>query len=152
MKAVLASDLSFAVPPADYLREELSARGENVEDLAARTGLSVLRLKAVVEGNETIDLTIAEALARHFDTSANLWLNLDRQYREALDAEKPMLSDHAVKERVTSPNGKVALRIPKSLHSRVVHVAEAEGVSMNQLLVVLIAEGVVRHEKSGSGA
>jgi antitoxin HicB len=38
------------------------------------------------------------------------------------------------------------LRLPKSFHERVSHLATAEGVSLNTLLLSLIAEGCGRHE------
>ena len=37
-------------------------------------------------------------------------------------------------------NGKIALRIPKSMHRRLVMKADEEGVSLNQLLVSYLAE------------
>ena len=36
-------------------------------------------------------------------------------------------------------SGKILLRIPRSLHAALVHEAEAEGVSLNQLLVAKIS-------------
>ena len=37
-------------------------------------------------------------------------------------------------------NGKIALRLPKSMHRRLVMKADEEGVSLNQLLVSYLAE------------
>jgi len=42
--------------------------------------------------------------------------------------------------------GKMALRLPKSLHLRLMTRAEAEGVSINTTAISLIAEGLGRHE------
>jgi predicted RNase H-like HicB family nuclease len=38
--------------------------------------------------------------------------------------------------------GRVALRLPKSLHRQAARLAERDGVSLNQFLVSIIAEGV----------
>lgn len=39
-------------------------------------------------------------------------------------------------------NGRVTLRIPKSLHRRVVETAKVEGISANQFLLYLISQGI----------
>ena len=40
--------------------------------------------------------------------------------------------------------GKVALRMSRSMHARVARIAQAEDISINQLLVSIIAEGLAR--------
>jgi predicted HicB family RNase H-like nuclease len=42
--------------------------------------------------------------------------------------------------------GNIALRVPKSLHQRIVRLAATEGVSMNPFLLAIVAEGVARQE------
>jgi antitoxin HicB len=42
--------------------------------------------------------------------------------------------------REVKQSGKVALRMPKSLHRQLVEMAEAEGVSLNQHIVALLSE------------
>lgn len=149
MQSIKVSDLSFAVAPAETLLEELAAREENAQDLSRLTGIPLSEVEEILVATRPITEPIAVALAKHFGTSTSLWLNLERQYQEARAAELPVLSEASVRDRQNGPNGRVALRIPKSLHGRVVDVAAAEGVSMNQLLVALITEGVVRHEETG---
>ncbi|GAB6269129.1 MAG: toxin-antitoxin system HicB family antitoxin [Smithella sp.] len=41
-------------------------------------------------------------------------------------------------------NGRITLRIPKSIHQKLIDRAEEEDVSQNQLIVSLIAEGLER--------
>jgi len=48
------------------------------------------------------------------------------------------------KAKPAEVNGKVALRLPKSLHRRAVLYAAREGVSLNQFLMTLVAEHVGR--------
>jgi antitoxin HicB len=43
-------------------------------------------------------------------------------------------------------SGKFNLRVPKSLHARLVHRAKEENVSMNMLAVALLSEGLSRSE------
>lgn len=45
-------------------------------------------------------------------------------------------------ERDGEYSGKIALRIPKSLHGRAVELAKREGISLNQFLVSTVAEKV----------
>lgn len=78
-------------PVGEYIADELEARGWTTRDLAERMG-------GDVDLNQcTIELTIAcgvshpqvsmgtetaQGLSRAFGTSADVWLNLDRAYRE----------------------------------------------------------------------
>ena len=50
--------------------------------------------------------------------------------------------DRAIPEPGGQMSGKWVQRVPKSLHSRLVERAEREGVSLNMLVVSLIAEGL----------
>lgn len=43
-------------------------------------------------------------------------------------------------------SGKIALRLPRSLHRKAVEIASAEGTSLNQFLVATVAEKIGRHE------
>ena len=42
-------------------------------------------------------------------------------------------------------SGKCVQRLPRSIHSRLQHQANAEGVSLNQLVTAYISEGLGRH-------
>lgn len=76
-------------PPGEFIRDELEARGWSVHDLAERMGGKVdinyfcidLAIYAPTWGM-TIGDDMAAGLARAFDTSADLWLSLDRAWQE----------------------------------------------------------------------
>ncbi len=74
--------------------------------------------------------TEAEALA-HLTEAMTAWL------------EAMLLTGQSVPEPLdeTTYSGKYALRMPKSLHERLAKQAEREGVSLNQWLVTLLAQG-----------
>ena len=57
--------------------------------------------------------------------------------------ESVLLAGQPVPEPLneTTYSGKYALRMPKSLHQRLAKQAEREGVSLNQWLVTLLAQG-----------
>ena len=40
------------------------------------------------------------------------------------------------------PSGKIALRVPKSMHTRLTSRAKQEGVSVNTLMVAILSEGL----------
>lgn len=79
-----------------YLAEEMEARGWSAKDVAERMGgenavVDELIVEAITgekymlfdDEDCSLDEGTAAKFARAFDTSAELWLNLDRYYREA---------------------------------------------------------------------
>ena len=75
------------------------------------------------------------------DTEAEALANLTEAMTGWL--ESMLLTGHPVPEPLneTTYSGKYALRMPKSLHERLARQAEREGVSLNQWLVTLLAQG-----------
>lgn len=51
---------------------------------------------------------------------------------------------------VTKPeySGKTVIRLPKSVHRDLAAIAEKEGVSLNQIMVVFLSQSVVRYRQS----
>ena len=71
--------------------------------------------------------------------------------RESEDAIEAWVRPEATGNAVPSPSqlplqkkysGKVLLRMPQSLHGKLCRAAEEEGVSLNQYMVYLLADGV----------
>jgi antitoxin HicB len=46
---------------------------------------------------------------------------------------------------IANASGKFVQRLPRSIHSRLQHQANAEGVSLNHLVTAYISEGLGRH-------
>jgi predicted HicB family RNase H-like nuclease len=79
--------------------------------------------------------------------------NLALAARDWLDAA--IESGHHIPEPLTTPrgySGNVALRLPKSLHRRAVQYASRDGVSLNQFIVMALAERVGSGSSLSSGA
>lgn len=108
--------------------------------------------RSVVEWSQQDECFIArapafEALAAHGETA-------DAAVRELAVAGEAVVA--VMKEtgrpvpahdaNVADFAGKVALRMPRTVHARVARLASAEDVSVNQLLVSLISEGLGRRE------
>ncbi len=70
----------WALPPGDFLREELNARGWSAVGLATAAGLQLDVVDAILTGGELDDGT-ADKLGMAFGTSAQFWKNLEIFYR-----------------------------------------------------------------------
>jgi len=67
------------IPTAEFIRDELEARGWTQAEFAAVMGRPVGEL---LSGHEPLSPETAIGLGEAFGTSPDLWLNLDRAYRE----------------------------------------------------------------------
>jgi antitoxin HicB len=76
----------------------------------------------------------AEEAAREAERAASLVLDVIKE-----DGKRPPPVD-----AVADYSGQLRLRLPKSLHEAVSQLATAEGVSLNTLMLSLIAEGCGR--------
>ena len=72
------------IPPGVFILEEMAARGWTSDTLAEKAGMTRALMLDVLAGDHVIDETIAQCLSNAFGTSARLWLNLERAYREPL--------------------------------------------------------------------
>ena len=62
--------------PADYIREELAARGWTPEDLAKIMGRSQSSVNELITGDRGLTPETALALSAAFGTSPEFWMNL----------------------------------------------------------------------------
>ena len=69
-------------PPGEFIRDEIEARRWSQEMLAYRLGYSLRTVKDTIAGKRQITPKMAERLGRVFGTSAELWLNLERNYQK----------------------------------------------------------------------
>ncbi len=69
------------VPPGRILRRELEERGWTQKDLAAVIGRPEQTISAIIRGTKQITPETAIALGRALGTSAQLWMNLESNYR-----------------------------------------------------------------------
>jgi len=89
----------------------------------------------------------AEKATHEAERAAALMLDVLREDRKPLPPE----------DAVADFSGQLRLRLPKSLHEEVSRLATAEGVSINPLLLSLVAEGCGRRaphqtDRGGKGA
>lgn len=71
----------YAVHPGRILKEHLSARHMKQSDLARLCGLSPKHVSQIVNGNAPVTPETAIQFERIFGLSANIWSNLDADYR-----------------------------------------------------------------------
>lgn len=77
--------------------------------------------------------TIDEAIANGFD-AASCWIEIAEQ------------DNKRIPRPGTSQSGKWVQRVPKSLHVRLIGKAQEEGVSLNTLVISMIAEGLGKRD------
>lgn len=74
----------FSVPPGATLQETITHLGIKPRDLTKRTGLATQKLNRIIEGNEPLTQQTAVLLERVTNVPANVWNNLEADYREQL--------------------------------------------------------------------
>ncbi|HEY0982282.1 HigA family addiction module antitoxin [Schlesneria sp.] len=83
------------VLPGEVIQEELDARGWTHEDLADVMGRSRQHVRNLVTGKAAISPESARELSEAFETSAELWMNLQMSYELSKQATK----DSQIKKR-----------------------------------------------------
>lgn len=71
-----------AIPPGEYLAEEIAARGLSQKELARRMGRPVNAINEIVNGKKAITAATALQLESVMpDIPARFWLNLETDYQ-----------------------------------------------------------------------
>jgi HTH-type transcriptional regulator/antitoxin HigA len=68
-------------PPGEFIKEEIEARGWSQSDLAEILGVNDSVVSALINGKKSVTPDLAKALGAAFETSAQLWMNLESSYR-----------------------------------------------------------------------
>jgi addiction module HigA family antidote len=68
------------IHPGELLRDELEERGISLNRLARDIRVPLSRVSLIVSGKRGITADTALRLAKYFDTSAQMWLNLQNAY------------------------------------------------------------------------
>jgi plasmid maintenance system antidote protein VapI len=69
-------------PVAEFIKEEMKARGWNETDLAIHGELTVSLVVDLLFGSVRVTPTIARGLAKAFGTGPELWLNLEESHQK----------------------------------------------------------------------
>ena len=77
------------VKPGQIIDRELTARGWSQKDLAEIIGRPVQAINEIIGGIKQITPNTAHELAQAFGTSAELWMNLEANYRLHLAQKEP---------------------------------------------------------------
>jgi addiction module HigA family antidote len=79
------------VHPGEMLREEfMKPLGISINGLALELHVPVTRISEIVNERRGITADTALRLARHFGTSADFWMNLQRDYELILTRQKSL--------------------------------------------------------------
>jgi len=84
----------YAIHPGEILEETLAARGIKKAELAERCQISTKHLSQIINGKAPVTADTAIQLERALGVSANIWNNLESQYRlfQARQQERERLS------------------------------------------------------------
>ena len=96
--------------------------------------VSIPTLKGCISVGETV----AEAMEMIAEAK-ELWLETALQ--EGWPIPEPQ------EEEIRTYSGKFVVRLPRSLHRALAESAEAEGTSLNQLVLMLLAEGLAQRQQ-----
>jgi HTH-type transcriptional regulator/antitoxin HigA len=72
----------IAIPPGEYLAEEIEARGISQKELAKRMGRPLNAINEIINGKKSITAETALQLEEVMpEISARFWLNLETDYQ-----------------------------------------------------------------------
>lgn len=66
--------------PAEFVREELDARGWSIETLIELTGCNRERWETLLAEKRSLTLLDAHALSNAFGTGREIWINLQKSF------------------------------------------------------------------------
>ena len=68
------------IHPGEILGDEIEGLGMSAAQLARTLGVPANRISQIIAGKRAITADTALRLARHFGTSADFWMNLQKSY------------------------------------------------------------------------
>ena len=66
--------------PGVYIKDSLDALEMTAREFSIRTGISERTLSAIINGEGNVTFDVAYKLAKFFDDSVEVWMNLQSQY------------------------------------------------------------------------
>ncbi|MBN2863025.1 MAG: HigA family addiction module antidote protein [Bacteroidales bacterium] len=97
----------ISMGPGQYIKDFLEDKGWSQEELAELIDMSPKQLSQIINDKVRITIETARLLGKAFETSAELWINLDTQYRLSIESDSK-------KENATERKLKIIKRMPAS--------------------------------------
>lgn len=94
----------IATHPGEMIKDELLEREMTQKELAEKSGIKTSVLCEIINGKRSISVKVAQALEKALDIPAEIWLNMQTQYK----------LDLANIARRNEPSQTVQLNIPVS--------------------------------------
>ncbi|WP_431284955.1 HigA family addiction module antitoxin [Humitalea sp. 24SJ18S-53] len=143
--------------PGAFIEEELEERGWSQQDLADILKRPARLVSELVNGKRAITVETARGLARAFDTSVELWLNLQRDYEVA--RSRPREPEEKAEEIAVARRARLFGLLPIRDMTRRGWIAEAKDVAALEAEVCKFAncndlaelEGCLPHAARKSG-
>lgn len=174
-RSVNPSEIRYIVAPGQFLVDELEARETTFSEFAEAVGERGLTREALLSGAVEITGSLADKIAAYLQIPAYIWTGMEHDFRAGLAEGKTVLSarrtaheDKEIREREfakddhlpqyepeseeqskeANSSGRISIRVPSSLRARASQIAKQEGISLNQLLLNYVAEGVGRSDST----
>lgn len=84
-------DPAWTIAPGMLFAEQVAEQGLSQQAIAQRLGVDREWLSAFVDGDTELTPALAQALAALTSTDAQMWLHLERRYRNDLENGKSVL-------------------------------------------------------------
>jgi plasmid maintenance system antidote protein VapI len=150
-QTIAKSDLGYSSPPGGFLMDELEAAGLGFGDLVTALGEGApTGVEQLLSGEWRLTEAAAKKISSLLGSPARTWLRFEENYRNALRAGRPIVRRSPSETRASTPNGKVALRLPIGIHERAIEKAHSEGVSLNTLLLGYVTKGLGKSKGKSS--
>jgi HTH-type transcriptional regulator/antitoxin HigA len=75
---------NVAIPPGEFLEEEIQARSISLEELATFCNEPIETLAQAIKGVREITPALAASLEKALGIKASVWINLEEGYKEVL--------------------------------------------------------------------
>lgn len=72
------------IPPCKHIKEELEVREWTHQEFADMLKIEPTMLSNIINNNQSITPEIAGLIGKVFGTSADVWINLEHNYRQRL--------------------------------------------------------------------
>lgn len=86
---------NYAMPPGESIKDELTDHHWTVAQFAYHMSMSIKNARLLLEGELPLTIQIAERLERALGFSVDHWMQLERDYRAAIENGKTKWNDQA---------------------------------------------------------
>ncbi len=142
-----SSQRRTTTPPGGIVVDELEARKISYEVFRAEIGPDCPAEEDLLGGEITIANELWDRISKFLGLPEYMLRKMNASFVEAKNSGKEILTSKPRVPGQKTFSGNLAVRIPPNLHRRIAEIAKSERISINQIVLSLLAEGVGRLER-----